>query len=612
MDYYQKNINLLKEYRLPLYERYMKAVEKAEWAYPCDEITAQNAKDGSTIFHVKREGQSVRLNSPYRPRQEAERWAAQFSGENILVNAMLFGFGNGMFAQALLDRLQKDAKLFICEPSLEIFRKALYEMDLADLLVDERVFLFFEDVNPDEFYDLLRRNTHWTNLDTQIVSHHTGYEILFAEAYRDFLVSVKKTSELVQVNKDTQAHFAKRVVPNMIRNMPFIQKGRLITDYKDKIPKDIPAIIVSAGPSLDKNIEKLKQAQGKSFIIAVDTAMRHLIKHDILPDAMVTLDAGKPFKYMDNPVLQDIPLFCVLESNYKIMEFHKGLKIWFQGGTFLGKLFGQFGKEFLPYQPGGSVATAAFAICASLEFKRIVLVGQDLAYQGDITHAGGQVSHVLNEKYGIKMIEGIDGEPVKSRHDWIIYLDWFEEAIQDVKAKTEVIDATEGGAMIHGTQIMTLEEVIHQYCDKEVDIAEILQNQPPVFTTEEYTEACKELRGYVDQLSNMEQDAKIAAKDCEEALKLLKKNVKNKKLDKLQYKVLSATSRISDYTVYDIVDIYMSKVSNQYLTGVFVVTDDSYQDEINMYHSSQMIFQGIIDAVKEVRPMFEDMIQNLN
>ena len=82
-------------------------------------------------------------------------------------------------------------------------------------------------------------------------------------------------------------------------------------------------------------------------------------------------------------------------------------------------------------------------------------------------------------------------------------------------------------------------------------------------------------------------------------------------MDKLQRKVLNATSRISEYTVYDIVDISMSSISNQYLAGVFVVSDDSRQDEIDMYYSSQMIFRGIVDTIQEVLPVFEEMLENL-
>jgi hypothetical protein len=404
------------------------------------------------------------------------------------------------------------------------------------------------------------------------------------------------------------------VAENMLRNLEFLKEGRLITDYVEQMPKDIPAIIVAAGPSLDKDIDQLKRAKGKSFIIAVDTAMRHLVKHGILPDAMVTIDAGKPISYMNLPEIQEIPLFCGLESRYDILKFHKGLKIWFNGGPFLGKLIGRYGKKFVPYQPGGSVATAAYAICAALEFKTIVLVGQDLAYQGDITHAGGQVHHILNEEHGVRMIEGIGGTQVKSRHDWVIYRDWFEESIQELQKKDDprTIDTKESGAMIHGSELMSLSDVIDQYCTRPVDISEILQSRSPMFTTEEYSQAKKEVLEYGQELQEMKKASASAEADCKEALKHLKaKKTYNTKMNRIEKNVLETTSKISEYKVYDLLDIYMSKVANQYLEGVFVVSKDEHQDEMNMYFSSQMIFRGIQDAVDEMLPIFEEMSKQL-
>ena len=610
MEIYQDNINALKKYRPDFLNIYQNSAER-QYKYPCDEIKEMEAKDGSVIFAVTRKESTVRLNSMYRPELEAKKWAEQFECDNLNVNAILFGFGNGMFVQALLDRLREDAKLFICEPSLQIFELSLHCIDLTKIIADERVFLCFDDINPDEFYDLLSGYTHWTSLETQIYGCHTGYDRLFPEAYRDFLQIIQKTDHLVQVNKDTQEYFAQKMVPNMLENLKFIRQSRLITDYIPRIPHDIPAIIVAAGPSLDKNIEELKRAKGKAFILAVDTAMRHLIKHDIMPDAMVTMDPGKPFDYMNDPKLQDIPLFCILEANHEILEFHKGIKIWIRGGSLIGKIFGKYHKEFGPYNPGGSVATAAFSVCVALEFERIVLVGQDLAYQGNITHAGGEHSSVLNEEDGVKYIEGIDGNPVKSRHDWLIYLDWFEQSIKGIKDRIEVIDATEGGAMIHGSRIMTLHEVIDQYCDKEADFGRILIEQPTVFSEEEYENVRKDIHGFVTELQEIKGLAENAAKKCEKSIKLLKKDGKSEKINRLQQDILEAMEKIEHCTTYDIVDIYMSKTADKYLSGVFVVSDDSYKDEMNMYLSAKMIFRDLAYNANALLPLFKKAVDEV-
>lgn len=527
MIQYQENLDALKKYRYNFYEKYMEV---------CDEnrnqlniqVDISEARDGNQIIIACKDEKKVRLNSQYRPIQEAQKWAMSFETGNIMVNAMMFGFGNGMFVKELLKRLKKDAKLFIYEPCLDIFVCAMRNFELTNIIKDERVGLCVQNVNMDEYELFVQSRAHWTNTESQICCQHTGYKELFWEDYMQFISIIQKTNDIVEVNKNTMAHFSEKMVINMLENLKYVKDSRYITDYVKLFPRNIPAIIVSAGPSLDKNIDLLKKAKGRAFILAVDTAMRQLIKHAIIPDAMVTLDAAKPFAYMNDPILRDIPLFCMLESNHEIMEFHKGIKIWFDGGSFLGDLFKRHGKQFTQYNTGGSVATGAFALCVSMEFHTIVLIGQDLAYAGDITHAGGEVCHVYNEEAGVRFVEGIDGNPVRTRQDWIIYRNWFEDAIKELKIqrKAKVIDATEGGALIHGSDIMTLEQVIETYCTKEIDSGKLLQSVRPAFDKEQFWGIKKEIIHYIDEIKEMREKAQEAAKDCDSVLK------KNKQTNK--------------------------------------------------------------------------------
>ena len=60
----------------------------------------------------------------------------------------------------------------------------------------------------------------------------------------------------------------------------------------------------------------------------------------------------------------------------------------------MSKLYNKYKKDFPNYNVGGSVATAAFNVCLLLKFNRIILIGQDLAYSGDVTHAGGVTNNV--------------------------------------------------------------------------------------------------------------------------------------------------------------------------------------------------------------------------
>lgn len=57
---------------------------------------------------------------------------------------------------------------------------------------------------------------------------------------------------------------------------------------------DTTGIVVAAGPSLNKNINELKKAKGKSLIIAVDTALKPLLRAGIVPDMFLLLMHKNP------------------------------------------------------------------------------------------------------------------------------------------------------------------------------------------------------------------------------------------------------------------------------------------------------------------------------
>ena len=84
------------------------------------------------------------------------------------------------------------------------------------------------------------------------------------------------------------------------------------------------------------------------------------------------------------------------------------------------------------------------------------------------------------------MVDGWYGDMVKSRYDWIIYRNWFESAIQQLP-DVEVIDATEGGALIHGSETMCLSEVIDTYCNQSFSMLELLDRESPTFDENPYT-----------------------------------------------------------------------------------------------------------------------------
>jgi len=115
---------------------------------------------------------------------------------------------------------------------------------------------------------------------------------------------------------------------------------------------------------------------------------------------------------------------------------------------------------------GLSVANLAFKILKHLGCDPIILIGQDLAYgeDGD-THVKGNVFGHREEEIlerPIIELEGNDGKLVKSEMIWEIIKLTYEMDLASYSGTC--VNATEGGAKIRGTEVMTFREAIEKYC----------------------------------------------------------------------------------------------------------------------------------------------------
>ena len=607
MSIYEENLSAILKYKPSLYKD-IKKIEEDNITNLCL-IEAVKTKDNIKALIIKIKDKKYRLNSIYHPLEEAQRWVDQYDFKNLGIVVVMFGFGNGIFTSKILEHLSNNDKILIYEPSKDIFQFVLNNYDLVDLWMNPKLNLFVGKEKEVDFINELGGNSHWTNIYSQIICKHPQYENAFLENYRDFLVIVNENYERTLINRNTESYFGKAIVKNTISNLRYINEAQTVTQYVNKLPKDVPAIIVSAGPSLDKNIEELKSAKGKAVIVATDTALKYLFAHDIDPDFVVTMDPLKPAEYFSNPRCNTVPMFCKIEANWRILHNHTDKKIWFSCHPYLNKIYSKFGKVISFYQAGGSVATGAFSICAALKFDRIVLIGQDLAYGNGVTHAGGDISRIRAEEDGIRMIEDIYGNMVKTRHDWYIYLKWFENSIQEIP-DIEVIDATEGGAKISGTKLMTLKEVIAQYCNKPVNCKEIINSIPPLLNEEEVNRS-KVL--IADSIKDLERVSIKTSKAIEVSTRLIRKCKNNQyntnQFNKMVDDITKINNDIESTMIYDLIDTYISQDTSKKLANIYQYSDDEKEDRIQTFERAREMYQVINEAVKEIKPMLEENVE---
>lgn len=437
---------------------------------------------------------------------EAAAWAEGLDvrgGDQVVC---MFGYGDGACYNALCIRQQMTGAKG--EPTYIVFEPETDSIsDLKEALV---------------------ANVDFYRLEKLLICCHPGYDKIFATEYSTFLHAINENRERILVNRNTLSRFKDSASKNVITNLHMLKHFNLVSDLTQILPREVPVIIVSAGPSLDKNIELLKKAKGHCLIFAVDTAMKYLMGHDIMPDLGITVEPIKPMANYEDDRIFDVPHIFDCESNPEIVSRERGRIFVYNCRDYVKNLLQAAGAEVPANVPsGGSVATAAFAVCCELGMKTIILIGQDLAYQGTATHAGGVESAGINGDISYDMVDGVDGEPVRTRSDWKGYLSWFENEIRNIndqKLDITVIDATEGGALIHGSHVMSLKTAIDRYCLGTWDDAEnsdetaekVTEKAMPGNSCEyDFTEALKALP-YALDTAKYEQTVRIIDKSIEE------------------------------------------------------------------------------------------------
>lgn len=609
MTFYDKNMGEIERTKKHLFLK-LQEQENVDCTNKIDNIEMVTTVDQDTTLAVTIKDSTFRLNSFYSPTHEAMRWAKQYDLSNNTVISM-FGLGNGKFAKQLLKRLNGNGSVLIYEPCIEVFFFCLEYYDLTDVLSAPNVFIILEGINDDEIIKLLRERVNLFNVRSQSTCFHPIYDRMFGESARKFNDLIKRNNNRIIVNKNTDMALSHTLVLNTLKNFRFIKKNNIITDLENKFKKDVPAIIVSAGPSLDKNIKELEDAKGKAIIFAVDTAVKYLLNYDIIPDAIVTLDPKKSLSHLEDERCREIPLFSRVDSRHENINKNNKRIIFYNIEGYIKKIYNKLGKETGVVRTGGSVATGAFTICEALGFDRIILVGQDLAYLGSSTHSGNVERDISKAYKNTELVEDVSGNTIKTRYDWYIYLQWFEEAVKSFSG-IEVIDASEGGAKIHGTTIMNLKDAIEKYCLYEIDCDTIISGLEPTLDKSDISQLIKYITEDVKNMEYIKEKSEEAIEISNRLISKYEKSIYDTTSSIQKNQLLSAYSNcMKSMDVYELIDWDIATHVANEVSQLDIDSKDEKQNKIGNYKRASIIYNAIHKSASEILPLLMNALDEM-
>ncbi|WP_196805780.1 motility associated factor glycosyltransferase family protein [Butyrivibrio sp. WCD2001] len=552
------------------------------------------AKDGEAVLVIRNALPTgdLRLNSIYDPAYEAKRWADKQDIRNRRTTIALLGFSTGVFLKALMEKLRPDTVFFVYEPGESLFSFLCAFTDLTDIISDSRVKLYVTDSQRRHYEEDMLHDMSTFRPEAK------GIITPFYQTNDEFTGACNAIAKVMESNRNYMRGRSRIALKARMYAWNHIRHASFFPDLKKLIPQGIPAVIVSAGPSLRKNVETLRKIKGRALIICTDRAASVLDEVGIVPDLVASLDAEKSADYLNYKILENVPMIASYQVNIDAQKLFEDRCIFFHALTYENRLFGEaVGKMEQGIDLGGNVAGGSFIACEMLGINTIILIGQDLAFLDGKHHADGKNEGMPD--IDAKEIEGIDGKPVLSNDMWIAFKEFYERQM-NIHPELTVIDATEGGALIRGSKVMTLEEVAETVCTETYDIDDILAKLPKAVDEEGYKKAREVMNGWLDEIDELIHNSEELEVLCRQLLRVAKyQNINDPKLER-KFKKLDDLRK----PLYDSVINYM--LEEYWIEDMYSIPDYTFmvrnnEEAIPQFETAMKFFGHLPEDLKSLK-----------
>lgn len=463
MDIYRSNLEFMEKYTPVLY----KTIQEEQPIYPSD-IFETNLENN---FQIKYNNKTCFANSCFSVEDELDE-TFQSVNKNCEV-LILFGIGNGESIKYIKNSFRNLKALFIVEPFITVFKEYVKRNVFRDVFVGMGEISVLVNKNENDSSQLIIdifTEGRYTEVEVVALASYASllggyYNVLKERVLRGFR---SKLMQLVTLN-NTKYKWLNNAINNY--RFPHIMQEDISGFLRGK-----PAVIVGAGPSLNKQFQLLKELKEKAIIIGASSAIKILNSNDITPHFKMVIDAYPDKSIYDDSFYEnskEVPLLYASQSYDDVVMNYDGKKILMILPT---DVFGQYicEKLELSYEfvrSGASVVQSAFSFLAQAGCNPIILIGQDMCFYEHEVYASGINSidqDYFDAKGWIKQ-KDIYGNDVFTVRNYIQIKYDYETLLKDYP-NTRVINATEGGLGIENTEIMALSQVMNEVLPNKLDI----------------------------------------------------------------------------------------------------------------------------------------------
>jgi hypothetical protein len=238
--------------------------------------------------------------------------------------------------------------------------------------------------------------------------------------------------------------------------MPYIEKHNNFYELEG-IGADKVCIVVGASPALKKNVQYLKDIEGKYrddfILIAVNSVAHFLFQNDVKPDFIVSVDCDEEVWTRDLSKVngEGINLLCSTFTHPKVIKNWKGNLVFIPMGCKDVSVQDEVLRVCKMTRPipgaGNAFNSTIFMATQIFQCRTFILVGNELSwpkdgrYYVDGKHSNDESNDDVQK---VPWIDIYGNEVVTTPGHWI-FKTWLEETISTYPGT--FINATEGGIL---------------------------------------------------------------------------------------------------------------------------------------------------------------------
>lgn len=466
----------LKEYNPELYDRLTSCPDTALNGF---QLIHAESGDVNLVYN------NIPLHSTVNPQAEAMEEFNRIKPD-VSTIVILMGLGLGYALKRFF--ISSKSKIIVYEPDINILKFTLMAVDYSEEIASERVFLAN---TPAELETALDKT--YSYKDKIVFSCLPSSKQLYNTRLEKTVNDLSKIVPNLESNYRTLFEYSWRwLVYGISKLSPMflediIKLNSSITILEDKF-RGKTALIVSAGPSLDKTIEVIKANRDKFIIFCANVAYKKLVAAGITPDFAVCLDAPDFSSTIADYEHSQTNLIIHSAANpqaFKSIKPNLFFTFYCKNDLFSRWLADFCGFSIDNYKTKGSVSHLALVAAKNMGCNPIILTGQDLAFTDGKIYSSGCFwgdMYCFNEKNELDLlpeankdlaacqkteimkkthyfnVPGQDGNAVLTSPTYAGFIKHFED-FAAANRSIRLINCSPGGAMIEGFENSELAEL---------------------------------------------------------------------------------------------------------------------------------------------------------